>query len=162
MPWTDTQKQIAVRAARAAGLSDENRKLVLLQLPNSKFDRHGKPTGEASSTSARLNQSDFEQFMAYVERWAGGRVLDYDAGYWACSAGDGLARFRHRITRLVNTLELEGHLEKDGVGLRGWIDQRVKDGAGVKYEDLSYTQLRDLHLGLLNYGRRHGLFKHAS
>jgi hypothetical protein len=63
---------------------------------------------------------------------------------------------------MANTLELEGHLNKCGAGLRGWIRSRITNGRTDQLQDLDYHELRALHDGLQRFGRSKGLFKHAS
>lgn len=155
MAWTNRQKQIAVRAFRAAGLEDTYRKLVLRQFTNAMFDAQGRNVDEPTSTSKRLTNQDFEQFMAIIERSCGGKVMHFQPGYWREKAGDHLHRMRHRVGRIVHVLEISGWLKPDGVGLAGWILKRVTGGETDRIEQLDYHRLSALLNGLTNYARCH-------
>jgi len=122
MPWSNTQKQIAARAAKAAGINDEQRRLILRQLPNAFYDRKGNAADEPSSTSRKLTNPDMEQFMATVEDFAGGKVLHFERGYWSNANQTRLGRMRNLVTRIATALEAAGLLEPEGVGLAGWIE----------------------------------------
>jgi len=150
MAWTNQQKQIAVRACRAAGIGEEQRRdMVLRNLDNAHL-----PDGRISSTSPKLTNADFEQFMAIVEQAAGGKILHFTEGYWVKSAADSLGRMRHKVRGLAAELEAAGHLAANGIGLAGWIEKRVTRGATNRLEELDYQGLRALILGLKAYGRQ--------
>jgi len=152
MPWTNKQKQMAVRACQAAKISEEQRRdLILRNFSNA----HHK--GKITSTSPKLTAKDFEAFMAIVERFAGGQVLHYTPGYWRESADDELRRLRFRAKRIAGDLERSGKLIADGVGLAGWIEKRVSGGATSKLEELDYNGVMALILGLENYARQHAV-----
>jgi len=163
--WTDSQKALAARACSAAGISDEHRKLILRQFPRSLFDRNGKAAPDPSSTSMKLNQSDFEHFMAIVERASGGRVLIkdrdgqflYGPGHWAAKAADETQRQRELVTRIYDTLVLEDLLEGGGVGLAGWIRERVTGGRTDLLEELELHEIGNLIEGLKAFAKRHGI-----
>lgn len=165
MAWTDLQKQIAVRACSAAGLTDERRKLILRQLWRSMFDRQGKAIAEPSSTSLKLNNSDFEHFMAIVERFSGGQVKTIDSrtgqpsfslGYWQRKAADDLARMRGFVRKIETTLVLERIFEEES-SLLGWIKSRVCDGQAKALDDLDFGELYALIEGLKAFALRHGI-----
>jgi hypothetical protein len=147
--WTNQQKQIAVRACKAAGIGDEHRRLILMNIDHARL-----PDGRVTSTALKLNNADFEQFMAIVEHAAGGQVLHFTRDYWAESAADSLSRMRHKVKELAAELEAAGHLVPHGVGLAGWIEKRVSQGATNRLEELDYQGLRALIVGLESYSRQ--------
>ena len=165
MPWTDKQKQIAARACTAAGIKDEHRKLILRQCSNSLFDRKGRAVPEPTSTSARLNQSDYDHFMATVEAASGGRIQAKDGGgnflfswgYWTGEAAGEMRRQKHLVTIIADTLALEGHLKPDGVGLAGWIRERVTGGRTDQLDELQPHEMSNLIEGLKAFAKRHGI-----
>jgi hypothetical protein len=152
MAWTNTQKQLAVRACRAAGISEEQRVDMILR----NFD-HAKHGGEITSTAPKLNNQDYEAFMAIVERFAGGKILHFTPSYWQEHAADGLSRMRGKALKLAETLELHGKLQPAGAGLAGWIEKRVSGGATRKIEQLEYHGLLALILGLQAYARQNAV-----
>ncbi len=152
MAWTNKQKQMAVRACKAAGVSEEQR--VDLILRNFKNAHHG---GDITSTSPRLTNTDFEAFMAVVERFAGGTLLHFTAGYWQASAADHLKRMRGKAVKVAQVLELAGKLAPGGVGLAGWIQKRVSGGTASSVDQLDYHGLLALILGLEAYARHGGV-----
>jgi len=150
MAWTNPQKQIAVRACRAAGISEEQRRdMILRNMANARL-----PDGRVTSTAPKLTNADFEQFMAIVEQGAGGKVLHFTEGYWVKNAADSLGRMRHKVRLLAAELEAAGHLAANGIGLAGWIEKRVTRGATNRLEELDYQGLRALILGLKAYSRQ--------
>ncbi len=149
MAWTNQQKQIAVRACKAAGIGEEHRRLILMNLNHARL-----PDGRVTSTAPKLNNADFEQFMAIVEQAAGGQVLHFTKDYWAESAADSLSRMRHKVKELAAALEAAGHLVPNGIGLAGWIEKRVSQGATDQLSELDYQQLRALIVGLGAYTRQ--------
>lgn len=150
MPWSKKQKALAVQSCRAAGIGDEHRKLILRQTPNAV----NKRTGEPSSTSSRLDDRDFEQFMAIVERASGGTIKGYAPAYWTRSADDYLQRMRCRARRHVCDLVAAGKLADVEQSLRGWIRNRVCKGEHKPLEALDYDELRALICGLQAYARQ--------
>jgi hypothetical protein len=166
MAWSNEQKQIAVRACAAGGISDDHRKLILRQFARSMFDRDGRAIPEPSSTSLKLNNSDFERFMAIVEDCGGGQVQVKDSrsgqflhsrGYWRRKAADDLARMRSLAQKISDTLELERIFERDGKGLLGWIEKRVCKGERKTLDQLDADELYKLIEGLKAFARRHGI-----
>ncbi len=153
MAWTNTQKQIAARACIAARISDEQRRDMILR----NFERAHTANGSITSTAPRLTNGDFEQFMAIVENFAGGRVLHYPRGHWQAAAMDNLKRMRHRAARVAVELERAGHLHADGAGLAGWIEKRVSKGEATRIEQLDFHQLQALIIGLEAYARHRQL-----
>ena len=153
MAWSNQQKQIAVRACKAAGIDEEQRReMILRHFPNARL-----PDGRISSTAAKLNNEDFEQFMAIVETHAGGQVLHFTRAYWQGHAQDRWQRMRHRALAIAADLEAAGRLHPDGVGLRGWIAKRVTQGQTDQIEALDYHQLRALIVSLDSYARQNGV-----
>lgn len=150
MAWTNRQKQIAARVCKTTGISDEQRRDMILR----NIDHARLPDGRITSTAPKLNNADFEQFMAIVEQAAGGQVLHFTRDYWAESAADSLARMRHKVKSLAAELEAAGHLIPDGVGLAGWIEKRVSQGATNRLEELDDQGLRALIVGLQAYTRQ--------
>lgn len=162
MAWTNSQKKTYAMACRAANISDENRRLILGHFDGRAFfDRNGKPCDEATSTSTKLTNADFESAMSTVEHVAGGQVLKYSRHYWQRKSYTGPTdRQRHKVHRIVETLTIsydeqgEVLLEPDGVGLSGWIR---KSFGTDNLEDLDQRQLRNLIEALMAYGTRHGV-----
>jgi hypothetical protein len=152
MAWTKKQKQLAVMACRAAGISDEQRTdLVLRNFQNAHYK------GDITSTSPKLTNHDFEAFMAVVERFAGGRILHFTLGFWERAAADWLSRMRFKAQQLAAVLEAAGKLAPGGIGLAGWIQKRVSAGAARRVEELEYHGLLALILGLEAYARQNAV-----
>ena len=62
MAWTDKQKQLAVRACRAAGISEAQRVDLILR----NF-RHAHAGDKITSTAPALTNRDYAEFMAVVK-----------------------------------------------------------------------------------------------
>jgi len=137
MPWSNKQKGLFVRAAKAAGCED-SRYLILGQ---PQFNGRAKmPDGSISSRSARLTNADFETAMAVVEEYDSGQLsiktrgrTKYHAGRWAAKAANGGNRQGHEIDRLINSLKLTDDpktgqrvIAEDGQGLAGIINQATQ------------------------------------
>lgn len=152
MAWTNKQKQLAARACQSAGISEEQRRDLILRNFANAHD-----CGRITSTAPKLNAKDFEAFMSIVENFAGGQVLHFTRDYWRAAADDSLKRLRFRALRVARELELAGKLEANGVGLAGWIEKRVTSGATNRIEALDYNGLMALILGLENYARRNAV-----
>jgi hypothetical protein len=153
MAWTNTQKQIAARACKAAGISEEQRRDVVLR----HFANARDGAGRITSTAPKLTNADFEQFMAIVEAQAGGQVLHFTRDYWTRHAADQWARMRHRAVRIAAELEAAGKLAPGGVGLSGWISKRVSRGEADRVEQLDYHGLLALIVSLQAYARQQGI-----
>lgn len=153
MAWTNTQKQIAVRACNAAGIREEQRRDMILR----HFANARTPDGRITSTSPKLTNRDYEQFMAIVENYAGGKILHFTRGYWAQCAADQHARLRFRVRGIVNALVAAGLFTPDGESLRGWILNRVSKGETDCAEALDYHGLMALILGLEAFAARNGV-----
>lgn len=160
MAWSREQKALAARSCTSCGLDDDMRLLILRQFPAAVHE------GRVTSTSPRLGQSEFEQFMAIVERHAGGQIKlrnkrgeiekTWPLHHWQRRAEVGDTR-RLRWLALKIDRELQQSLAnwaKDGEGLRGWIESRVTHGRTDDLEQLTYQELRDLINGLRAYARR--------
>ena len=152
MPWTNKQKQIAVQACRAAGISEQQRIDMILR--NFKNADYG---GAISSTSPNLTNHDFEAFMSIVERYAGGKVMHFTEGFWQRSAADWLKRMRFKALAIAGELEKHGKLAADGAGLAGWISKRVSAGTASSVDQLEYHGLLALIIGLQAYARQSGI-----
>lgn len=150
MAWTNKQKQIAARACQAARITEEQRRDMILR----NFAHAHARGGRITSTAPRLDNHDFEQFMAIVENFAGGQVLHFTAGYWKGQAADHYQRMRRKALHLAEELEAEGRLAPGGVGLAGWIEKRVTRGETNRIEELDYHGLLALILGLEAYARQ--------
>jgi hypothetical protein len=148
-------------AWKSLRLPDQYRKLTSRQLPNSMYDADGREADEPSGTSKRLTNSDFETFMAIVERHAGDQVKTatktYPVHHWLHKADDRLQRMRHYAQQLADALADAGLLDAAGVGLAGWISRRVTDGRTDRLADLEYHELHALINGLRAYARRNGV-----
>lgn len=159
MPWTDKQKQIFARACSAAGIDDDQRRLILRQSSRSLYDRKGRAVDQPTSTSLRLNQSDYDQAMATVETYSGGQIKAKDRdgnylftwGYWSGQAAGETRRQRHMVDRIVNTLEAEGIFQADGSSLANWIRERVTAGRTENIDDLTKDEMLNLIEGLKAY-----------
>jgi hypothetical protein len=153
MPWTARQKQIAATAARKVGLDDEARKLILRQFP------HAMHQGRITSTSPRLTNADFEQYMAHVEHWAGGEVDGWKRGYWAAKAQDVTQRMRRKAQDLALHLHAAGHLGMTPGGLDGLAGfiSRMTDHAKLGLAELDYRELYNVIEGLKALARRRGV-----
>ena len=142
MAWTAHQIKTHAMACRAAGMSDEHRKLLLRQF-----------TAEGSSKARELSNADFEQFMAIVERSAGGQVLSFSVGYWQKQADDGMTRTRHLIR------QLDQYLLDQGIHHAGSLAAQVERMTKTK-TDLDACEGQELHKvlnALRSMARRHGL-----
>ena len=149
MAWTNRQKQLAVRACRAAGISEDVRiDMILRNFVHAHFD------GDITSTSPKLTNQDFAAFMSIVERQAGGKILHFTAGYWERSSADELHRMRHRARRIAAELEASGNLAPGGAGLAGWISKRVSGGATDRIECLEFPALQAIIISLTAYQRQ--------
>jgi len=152
MAWTNKQKQLAVRACRAAGISEEQRIDMILR--NFKNAQHG---GAITSTSPKLTNHDFEAFMAIVERYAGGRVMHFTEQFWQRAAADWLKRMRYKALAIAVVLEKHGKLAANGAGLAGWIHKRVSAGTASSVNELEYHGLLALIVGLQAYAQQNGI-----
>jgi hypothetical protein len=157
MAWTNKQKQMAVRACHAAGVSEEQRRDLILRT----FE-HAHHRGDVTSTSPKLTNRDFCHFMAIVEGYAGGRVLHFTEHYWRDAAADDLRAMRFHALKIAAALERDGLLAAGGVGLAGWIAKRVTAGATDRIEQLDFHGLLALILGLEGYARQRGVQLAAS
>jgi len=153
MPWTNTQKQIAVRACKAAQVSDEQRRDMILR----HFAHAKMPDGRISSTSPRLTNEDFEQFMAIVEAHGGDKVLHFSRDYFKTKAEDHYHRMRRRAYMIAQQLEAAGLLHPNGAGLSGWINKRLTHGQCERVEELDYHGLLALILSLSAYAHQNGV-----
>ena len=152
MAWTNKQKQIAVQACRPAGITEEQRRdMILRNFANAHHQ------GDITSTAPKLTSNDFEAFMAVVERYAGGKVMHFTTGFWSGQATDRLKRMRHRVFDLAALLESNGKLATGGLGLAGWISKRVSGGTASRVEELEYHGLAALITGLEAYARQNGV-----
>ena len=152
MAWSNKQKQIAVQACRAAGISEEQRIDMILR--NFKNADYG---GAISSTSPNLTNHDFEAFMSIVECYAGGKVMHFTDGFWQRAASDWLKRMRFKALAIAGELEKHGKLAASGAGLAGWIAKRVSAGTASSVDQLEYHGLLALILGLQAYARQSGI-----
>lgn len=146
MAWTNAQKKCLAMTSREKGI---DRKLLLRQLPNAFFDREGKPiptSGGPTSTSKRLTNADYDR----VVTWLGRNI-------------DPLKRMRFRALQLAGELESMHRddgttlLAPNGVGLQGWINQRIIRGRGPSktIDQLDGRELYELIESLKAYKTRH-------
>ncbi len=154
MSWTNKQKALFVQACASIGWTDEQRHMLLSTIPHAVCGR-----SRVSSTSPRLNNSDFEHAMAVVESNApGNRIVlknrSWPALHFAKKADDDLARMRGLAGRLGDTLarKLTG-----GFNLAGWISKRVTGGSTGDIDHLNYNELYKLIEGLKAFARRNGV-----
>jgi|GEM_PF-1811393 len=130
MPWSKKQKQIAGMACGQAGVDNDARKLILRQFRNAFFNVQGMPVSDPTSTSSKLENKDFERFMAILEDRAGGRILHFTPNYFQEKAGtrsDSVnERMAWKIRELYRTYESQkaGGLEGHGIyGLDGLVSR---------------------------------------
>jgi hypothetical protein len=154
--WSKKQRMKAAHAAKVARISDEHRKLILLQYGNRAIV-DGKPT----STSPKLTQGDFDHFMQLCESMNGGKAPGFEPGHFDDSQANEMKRLRFVAIRIANTLALTDRPDGDGrllapdnEGLRGWIRERVTRGRTDDIEQLTYGELQMLINGLSAYARR--------
>ncbi|RMH42241.1 MAG: hypothetical protein D6688_10405 [Alphaproteobacteria bacterium] len=124
MPWKPKQVRLAAIAARHAGWNDQQRRMVLSSLGGRAV--HG---GRLTSRSPRLNQDDFEQYMATAEAAAGGVLPGWRMGYWHDKARSVIQKQRHRIMELADRLQISEPY------LNGVID-RATGGRAASLRDL--------------------------
>lgn len=129
--WTHKQKRLHIMACRDAGIGDEHRRLLLRQLGAAAI-----VDGEATSTSPRLTDADFDKFMSCVESCApGGRVLDFQAGHWAGRfAQGGYSRAMHQALRMQRSLA------DAGVQAEGAIAKAI----GREFETMHHLDYHEL------------------
>ena len=150
MAWTAKQKSLAVRACKAAGVSEQQRTDVILRnFANAEYG------GDITSTSPKLTNHDFEQFMAIVESHAGGRLMSFERGHWQRAAADRWQRMRHRCQQMADQLQAAGHFSADS--LAGWIAKRVTNGRADQLDQLDFDGLRALSLQLASFCRQRGV-----
>jgi hypothetical protein len=130
MPWSKKQKQIAGMACGQAGVDNDARKLILRQFRNAFFNVQGMPVSDPTSTSSKLENKDFERFMAILEDRAGGRVLNFSPNYWQEKAGSRSDNVNERMAwkarELYRTYESQqaGGLHGHGIyGLDGLVSR---------------------------------------
>lgn len=146
MSWTNTQKQTAMIACRAAGIDDAQRLLILRQFPRA------MEGGRYTSTSSHLQQQDFERFMAIIESQAGGELDGWPVGYWSRKAGDQTHRLRRKVLADAQQFECRGLLQPGGIGLSGWINRNFP---GKTLDELDARELSAIIEGFKNYARRY-------
>lgn len=129
MRWKPKQIRAGVIAARHADWNDQQRQMVLSSLGGRAVHQ-----GRITSKSPRLNQDDYEQYMATAEAEAGGTLPGFTTGYWRAKADDVIQKQRHKIIRLASELDIPD--EKLG----GMI-HRATGGKASSIEDLD--QLND-------------------
>jgi hypothetical protein len=125
MPWTKPQIRAAAIAARHAGWNEQQRGMALSSLGNRAV--HG---GRATSKSPRLNQDDYEQYMATAEASAGGTLPGFTPGYWYAKATDIIQRQRHAIRKLAADADVPSEAYLDGM-----ID-KATGGKATSLDDL--------------------------
>lgn len=103
MPWTQPQIKAAAIAARRAEWNDQQLHMVLSSLGGRAVYQ-----GKLTRKSPRLNQDDYEQYMATAEAApeCGGTLPPWKTGYWRAKAIDAIQRQRHTIERLAAELAL--------------------------------------------------------
>lgn len=145
MAWTNEQKKVAIISCRYACIDDDHRALLLRQFPRAMHE------GRVTSTSPHLTNADFEQFMAMVERQAGGQLPRYTKHYWRDKADDVLHRTRRLLQKYAIQIEARGILK-----LGGFIRSRITDGRTDRPEDLSAKELDITLKALRAIARRNG------
>ena len=166
-PWTNQQKKIAAMACRehAGDRANEVRHLVLGGSEfngRAFFDRNGQPSDEASSTSKKLTNRDFETFMAAIEAFNGGSILGNPEGHWERKAeiGDDL-RYRYKIHAIARLMERTLNVVAEPVLEPGWLEgfvERMTSGATRSLEECDAADLVDILEGIKKWARRKGVF----
>lgn len=161
MAWTTAQKRLAAMACRAAGIDDDHRKLILRQFDHAHYDAAGKRSTEPSSKSKRLTNADFDQFIAILERSAGGQLKTgnrtYPPTHFQDKADDVLARVRFKAQAIADALVAAGVFDREGVSLAGWISKRVAQGEKDRLAQLDYHELHALITGLTAFAKGRGV-----
>ncbi len=121
--WSNTQKQLAVRACNQARITDDQRRMILSgPAIGGRAMHHGKIT----STSPDLTNADFEQFMAQVEHISGGQVLHFSQGYFRGKADSGvnerLVQLAHDLAAKQTRYQLPGLCRRLSRGRAGAIE----------------------------------------
>jgi hypothetical protein len=148
MAWTAKQKMIAATAAEQIGLTDEQRRAILRNVPGHRAMHDGRIT----STSARLTNPDFDWYMSVIESEAGGQVPGWKRGYWSGKSADPLARARHLAHRLADLLTAGSDFN---VG--GWLRHYITADTADTIEALDYRQLYAAIEGMKKIARRRGV-----
>mgnify|MGYP004157103339 CR=1 FL=1 len=151
MAWTNKQKMLMAKACRAAGLDDDQRRMILSGLPNARDGR-----GNVTSTAPKLGQDDFEDAMAVVESATPGQqIAGFTSGHFQRKADDDTERQRRLGGDIEHCLVAAGTVSP--TFLQPWIDGHVQGGSGLALEQLARKQLSDLINGLRAFARRHGV-----
>jgi len=103
MAWTKPQIKAAAIAARSADWNDQQLHMVLSSLGGRAVHQ-----GKLTRTSPRLNDDDYEMYMATAEAApeCGGTLPRWNMGYWRAKVIDAIQRQRYTIERLAGELEL--------------------------------------------------------
>lgn len=122
--WSRDQVRSAGIAARSAGWDEGKLRMVLGWFGNRAV--HG---GRLTRTSPKLNNDDFEFYMAVAEADAGGVLDGWKPGYWKGKADDVMQRQRKKIEYLA------GELYVGEAYLNGVID-KATGGRATCIEDV--------------------------
>lgn len=151
--WSNEQKALAVRAAKAAGLGEEQRRMIL---SGPTFGRRSIHQGRVTSTAPTLTHADFELYMSFVEELSPGRRIavggqsgaGFPVDHFKGKAADNCHRVRVLARNIAQELEAAGVLHPNGVGLAGWIKARVCQGEEKSIDQLEFQELDALIAGL--------------
>lgn len=105
MPWAKKQRMTAGIAARSASWNQQQREMVLRG-----FGNRAMFGGRVTSTSPRLNNDDFEIYMAIAEAACNGQLPGYAIAHWQTRAEASLRRQLRKIGAMADQLADEGHL----------------------------------------------------
>lgn len=110
MPWSKSQRMTAGIAARSADWNPQQREMVLRG-----FGNRAMFNGKITSTSPRLNNDDFEIYMAIAEATCQGQLNGYALGHWHTRAEASIRRQLRKIAAMAEQLVAEGHLSRSQV-----------------------------------------------
>lgn len=157
MAWQPKQKGMFVRACKAVGINDEQRKMILSQCNQRAIHK-----GRITSTSPKLTQADYDHCMSVVEGVGNGQIkvrdgrdgkLLYKPGYFAQTDEAQCRRLRFIAMHIARHLFV-GNEKQCRNDLDEWIDSSVRGGRCMKLEQLTLKQLQDLCNGLKASAKR--------
>lgn len=170
MAWTNDQKKLFAMACQAAGLDDDQRRMVLSLSPHASCPRKRRPSAAADG----LNNADFEHVMARLEavsprgvirlRNRDGRYYDaFKPGHFQAKAEDDLSRMRGLADRLAGLLYAGGYFTgppRDREAYRAFIARMTAERPEGRTDDLGQLDYRDLYNlieAMKAICRRHGI-----
>lgn len=159
MSWSDKQKQLAVRACKGANIDDAQRELILRQLGGRAI-----VNGRVTSTSAKLTNAEFNQFMATVEVYSGGQVkirdrsnkYRYRFGHWQLQQQDNnRLQLIYIARRIIGSLTAEQVPERIGGVIAKATRNRIEDVDDL--DDLDEAEAHNVVNALRAVAQRHNI-----